>query len=67
MKDEDLKLALTGLAGCVSALAEKQSLLCELLSIHLPGLSPEHVKNLRQSGETQLIHAKKLQVAIELL
>jgi hypothetical protein len=67
MKDEDLKQILTGVTGCIAALAEKQSLILHLLSNHLPDISGPDRDKMLLSAQSGIAEAERLKLALKSL
>lgn len=64
------KLALemvTGLMGAVAALTAANSAKSELMSLHLPNLSPEQREELQDDSNIQLENARQLRENVESL
>ena len=67
-KYEKLSLEMiTGLMGAVAALAAANGAKSELLSLHLPNLSPEEREELQDDIEIQLENARQLRENVESL
>lgn len=58
---------ITGLMGAVAALAAANGAKSELMSLHLPGLSPEQREELQDDLKIQLENAQQLRANVESL
>jgi len=67
MKEEDVKIVLKSLVGCVSSVTEKQALILQLLSRELPSLDAESRTKLEQSADENYQRVKILQIGLERL